>query len=50
MPSRGFLEAVTLQSTTVSPQRTRIDALDRQHILPVSKVIFLPPYSISYTL
>ena len=47
MPSRGLAEAVTLTSTTVSPQRTSTEAFDRQHILPVSNVIFFPPYSIS---
>ena len=36
MPSRGFLEAVALTSTQVSPQRTMQEALDRPASLPVS--------------
>ena len=49
MPSRGFLEAVAFTSTVVSPYRTRTEPPARQHILPVSKLIFLPANSVSYT-
>ena len=42
IPSRGFSDMVALHSTVVSPYRTSTEPPARAHILPVSKVIFLP--------
>ena len=47
---RSLAEAVAQQRTAVSPYLTRMEAFARQHIFPVSKLIFLPQYSVSKTL
>ena len=50
MPSRGLSDAVAQARTTVSPYLTRQEPFERQHILPVSTVSFLPANVVSNTL
>ena len=47
MPSRGFLEAVALTSTQVSPQRTMQEPLDSPASLPVSTTSLRPARVVS---